>query len=81
MGLAEGDTRDTAGDGTGVDGVEAAEEGRGPRLSVGGRLGVDMLAGAGKDIVEAVLPVLHVVVVNGTVVVGVGSRGSHCDGD
>jgi hypothetical protein len=79
MGLAKGDTGNTAGDQAGVDGGEAAKEGVVPGLGRLGRLGVDMLAGAGEDVVEAILPLVEVVVVNGTVVVGVLSRGSHCE--
>lgn len=79
MSLAKGDTRNTAGDQAGIDGGEAAKEGVVPGLGRLGRLGVDMLARTGEDVVEAVLPLVEVVVVNGTVVVDVLSRGGHCE--
>jgi hypothetical protein len=87
VGLAEGNARNAASDQAGVDRAEALEEAGVPRLGLGRRLLVDVLAGAGQDIVESVLPVLEVVVVDGTVVVLLGSsggsgsrgRGGHCE--
>lgn len=87
MGLAEGNARNAACDQAGIDRVEALKETGVPRLGLGRRLLVDVLARAGQDIVETVLPVLEVVVVDGTVVVllrssGGGSgrgRGGHCE--
>lgn len=87
MSLAEGNARNATGDQAGIDGVEALKETGVPRLGLGRRLLVDVLARAGQDIVESVLPVLEVVVVDGTVVVLLrssgggsgGGRGGHCE--
>lgn len=81
MGLAKGHARDAAGDRAKADRAEAAEEAVLPRLRRLGRLGVDMLAGTGEDIIESVLPLVKVVVVDGTVVVSVRlSWGRHIAG-
>jgi hypothetical protein len=81
MCLAKGHARNAAGDGTKTDGAEAAEEAVLPRLGRLWRLGVDMLARTGEDVVEAVLPLVQVVMVNRTVVVSVClSWGRHFDG-
>lgn len=81
MGLAKGHARDAAGDGAQADGAEAAEEAVLPRLRRLGRLGVDMLARTGEDIIEAILPFVEVVMVDGTVVMCVClSWGRHIDG-
>ncbi len=46
-----------------VDGGQAAEEGVVPRLGGLGRLGVDVVAGAGQHVVEPRRPVAHVILV------------------
>lgn len=80
MSLAKGYARNAAGDSAKVDGAKASKEAVLPRLGRLGRLGVDMLAGTGEDIIEAVLPLVQVVVVNGTIVMGVLSWGRHLGG-
>jgi len=82
MSLAKGNARNAVGHEADIDGVEAAEEAIVPRLRVFGRLGVDMLARLGQDVVDASLPVLHILVVDGAIVMGVLglSRSSHFDG-
>ena len=82
VGLAEGHAGNAVGDQAEVDGVKAAEEAVVPRLRALGRLGVDMLAGLGQDVVDPGLPVLHILIVDGAVVVGILGlgRSSHCDG-
>ena len=79
--LAEGDAGDAVADQAEVDGAEAAEEAVVPRLRVLGRLGVDVLAGPGQDVVDARLPVVDVLVVDGPVVVGVLGGGGSGHGD
>jgi len=66
MGLAKGHAREAVGHAAEVDGAEAAEERVVPGLGALGGLGVDDLAGAGEDVVEAGLPLGHVVVAEGT---------------
>jgi len=65
MGLAEGDARQAPGHEAEIDGVEAAEQIGVPRARAIGRLGVDDIGGLGQDDVEAGLPVLDILVVNG----------------
>lgn len=80
MCLAKGHARNAAGDGAKAYGAKATEEAVLPRLRRLGRLGVDMLAGTGEDIIEAVLPLVQVVMVNRTVVMSVClSWGRHLD--
>lgn len=75
MRLAKGDAGQAPCHQAGVDGVEAAKEGRAPGLGALGRLGVDVLAGFSQDLVEAVLPVLDIAVVDGAVArLGRGGR-------
>jgi hypothetical protein len=64
--LAEGNARNAASDQACVDWGEAREEGWEPALSslVGAR--VDVLARSGENIVEAVLPVIDILVIDGT---------------
>jgi hypothetical protein len=79
MSLAEGDARKAPGDQASVDGAAAAEEGVVPRLRSLRGLGVDVLAGTGDDIVDTVLPLVEVIVVDGTVVVLVLGGSGHCE--
>ena len=79
MSLAKGDAGEAPGDQAGVDGAAAAEEGVVPGLRSLRRLGVDMLAGTGEDVVDAVLPLVEVIVVDGTVVVLVLGGSGHCE--
>lgn len=62
--LAECDTGDTASDEAKVNGVEAVEEVRGPANSATGRSRVDVVARSRQDIVESLLPVVHIVIVD-----------------
>lgn len=79
MRLAEGHARHAACYSAKADGAETAEEAVIPRLRCLRRLGFDVFAGTSKDIIETVFPFVDVVVVNGTVVLGIcGSRGRHC---
>lgn len=66
MCLAEGDARNAACDQAGIDRSEAREERIVPALSIRPGLGIDVLAGPGEDIIEAVLPVIDIFVVDGT---------------
>lgn len=75
MRLAKGNTGQAAGNETRVNRVEAVEETGEPRLRALRRLGVDDLGGLGKEVVEAVLPVLDIVVVDGAGLRGAGSGG------
>lgn len=77
--LAEGDAGNAPGHEAQVDRVEAPEECVGPGLRRLGRLGVDVLTGPGKDIVDARLPVVHVGVGEGARLLGAGvlCGGSH----
>lgn len=64
-----------------VDGREAAEQGGVPRLRALGRLGVEVLAGAGQHVAPAGRPVGDVGVVDGARLGGVLLlRGGHCVG-
>lgn len=62
--LAECDTGDTASDEAKVNGVEAVEEVRGPANSATRGSRVDVVARSRQDIVELLLPVVHIVVVD-----------------
>lgn len=62
--LAECDTGDTASDEAKVNGVEAVEEVRGPANSATRGSRVDVIARSRQDIVEFLLPVVHIVVVD-----------------
>jgi len=64
VGAAKDDARAGVGHQARVDGVEAGEEGAVPRLGVGRRLGVDVLAWPGQNIVEARRPVGNIIVVD-----------------
>lgn len=64
MGLAKGDAGQAVGDQAQVDGAEAAAEGLAPGLRALGRALVDVVGGAGQDIVETVLPLGDVLVVD-----------------
>lgn len=64
--LAKGHAGEAVGHAAEVDGVEAAEERAVPWLGALGGLGVDDLAGASEDVVEARLPLVHVVVAERT---------------
>lgn len=66
MSLAECDARQAVGDQAGVNGVEAVKETGEPSLRTLGGLGVDDFARTRENIIEAVLPVVHVDLVNGT---------------
>jgi hypothetical protein len=63
--LAECHAWTAVGHATEVDRGQAAEKGLVPRLRGRGGFGLDDLAGLGKDLVEAVLPVVDVVVGDG----------------
>jgi hypothetical protein len=62
--LSKGDARNTASDEAKVDGVEAVKQVRSPAECASGRFRVDVLARSRQDIVEAILPVIHIVVVD-----------------
>jgi len=62
--LAECDTRDTASDEAKVNGVEAVEQMRGPANSTGRGSRVDVIARSRQDIVESILPVIHIIIVD-----------------
>lgn len=73
MGLAKRHARDAASYSAKVNRAEAAEEAIMPRLgSLGMRLGVDVFTRTGENVIETVLPLVEVVVVNRTIIVGVG---------
>jgi hypothetical protein len=79
MGLAKGHAGNATCNSAEANRAEAAKEAVLPRLRRLGGLGVDVLAGTGQDIVETILPLVEVVMVDGTVVVGIGlSWSSHC---
>lgn len=78
MCLAKGHAGNTACNGAETDRAETAEETVLPRLGCLRRLGVDMFAGTGEDIVETTLPLFEIVMVDGTVVVGVCLSWSWC---
>jgi hypothetical protein len=63
--LAECDTGDTASDEAKVNGVEAVEKVCGPARSTSRGSRVDMLARSRQDIVEAILPMIHIVIIDG----------------
>lgn len=69
MRLAKGDARKAVGNEAGINGVEAVEEAGVPALRGLRRLGVDDLTRARQDVVEAVLPVVEVLLIDGAVVV------------
>lgn len=62
--LAECDAGDTASDEAKVNGVEAVEEVRGPANSATRGSRVDVVARSRQDIVESLLPVVHIVIVD-----------------
>jgi len=62
--LAKGDTWAAVGDQAGVNGVAASKEARGPVCGINTALGVDNLAGIAQDVVEAVLPLIDILVVD-----------------
>lgn len=62
--LAEGDARQAVRDEAQVDGAAAAEQGVVPRLGGRGRGALDVLRGLGEHGVEALLPVLDVMIVD-----------------
>lgn len=72
MRLTERHTRHAAGDEARVDGVDAVEEAGEPGLRTGGGARVEVLRGAGEDVLGAVGPQLDVLVVNGAAVGGSG---------
>jgi len=63
--LAKGYARAAVGEQAGVNRIAAAEESRGPVLSITSALGVDDLASIAENVVEPVLPVIDILVVNG----------------
>lgn len=63
--LAKGDARQAVRDEAQVDGAAAAEQGVVPWLGGRGRGTLDVLRGLGEHGVEALLPVLDIVVVDG----------------
>ena len=74
MSLSKGDARNTACYSAEINGAETSKEAVLPRLRCGGGFGVDVFLGTGKDIVETVLPLVQIIVVDGTVI---GSLGRH----
>jgi len=79
VGAAEDDAGKAPAKKAGVDGREAAKERVEPRLRALGRLGVDVLAGAGHYVVEPRRPLGHVVVADGALLGGLLLlRGGHC---
>ena len=67
--LTKGDAGQAVGDEAGVDGVEAVEEAGEPAAGALRGLGVDVLARAREDVVEAVLPGVEVGGVDGAAAV------------
>ena len=74
MCLSKGHARNAACDSTEIDRAETSKEAVLPGLGCRGGLGVNVLLGTGEDIVETVLPLVQVIVVDGTVI---GSLGRH----
>lgn len=74
MCLSKGHTRNAARYSAEIDRAETSKEAVLPGLGCGGGLGVDVLLGTGEDIVETVLPLIQVIVVDGTVI---GSLSRH----
>jgi len=62
--LAKGDTWAAVGNQASVDWVAASKEARGPVRSLSSALGVDHVAGIAQNVVEAVLPVIDILVVD-----------------
>lgn len=81
VGAAKDDARQAPAQQAGVDGREAAKERVEPRLGALGRLGVEVLAGAGHNVVEPRRPLGHVVVADGALLGGLLLlRGGHFEG-
>ena len=79
--LAEGDARHTAGDSTSADGREAAEEALRPWAGIVRRISSHML-GISEGLVEATDPFVHILLVDGSGLLGGGRVGvvrSHCE--
>lgn len=74
MRLSKGHARNATCYSTKINRAETSKETVLPGLRCRGGLGVDVLLGTGEDIVETVLPLVQVIVVDGT---AIGSLGRH----